>query len=363
MELAVVLAISEGGVKIVVTDYGEGVNTDFIFSARAYTKLARPNRALELFSYGVVGLEYRKVPCQYAGINLMVKVHQYSKYPDYLALFLLYQSGINDVTSVQLWQEDCQEWRGMRREYGGIWDMANPPKGALSLRFQLSGPSGFMKWVQVRDAIPSDILEGWAEKFVNVGKSYATAVSNFGLGSSSAMIDGLKLISLSRKGNEISALVSVDEVRRQVEALWKLKTGWRMVALGWGYLDIHFASLVEEASEFAVSNSDRELDVREGNIDRRRMRGVMPVRIGVELWLLSAIVVMLRRQLWGDISDNGEDVGEIGAGEGVLVEGDVNGSGIDRGLKDNGFTVVQSKSQKKQVRNEQKQARSSVVFS
>lgn len=96
---------SEEGVKIVVTDYGEGDNTDFILSSRAYTKLARPNTALELFSYGVVEVEYRRVPCQYpAGINLMVKVHQYSKYPDYLALLLLYQSGINDVTSVQLWQ-------------------------------------------------------------------------------------------------------------------------------------------------------------------------------------------------------------------------------------------------------------------
>lgn len=58
-------------------------------------------------------------------------------------------------------QEDCQEWRAMRHAYGAVWDMPNPPKGALNLRFQVSGSYG-AKWVQLRSVIPSDWKAGVA---------------------------------------------------------------------------------------------------------------------------------------------------------------------------------------------------------
>lgn len=57
-------------------------------------------------------------------------------------------------------KEDCKDWRGMRRAYGRVWDMANPPKGEVSLRFQVSGSYGFMKWVQLKAALPSDWKAG-----------------------------------------------------------------------------------------------------------------------------------------------------------------------------------------------------------
>ena len=87
-----------------VTDYGEGDKTDFILSTRAFSKLARPNTALELFSYGVVDIEFRGIPCQYPGYNLMVKVHEHSRFPEYLAVVLLYQAGKNYITAVEVWQ-------------------------------------------------------------------------------------------------------------------------------------------------------------------------------------------------------------------------------------------------------------------
>ncbi|KAI3453449.1 hypothetical protein Pfo_010112 [Paulownia fortunei] len=153
---------SEEGTKLVVTDYGEGDNTDFILSPRAYANLARPDMAAELFAYGVVGVEYRRIPCRY-GYNLMLKVHEHSNFPTYLAILAIYQAGIYDITAVEVWQEDCKEWRGMRRAYGAVWDIANPPLGPLNLRFQVSGGAyGEMKWVQIGSVIPSDWKAGVA---------------------------------------------------------------------------------------------------------------------------------------------------------------------------------------------------------
>uniref|UniRef100_A0A5B7BDT7 Putative Barwin-like endoglucanase n=1 Tax=Davidia involucrata TaxID=16924 RepID=A0A5B7BDT7_DAVIN len=157
---------SDDGVKTVVTDYGEGDKTDFIFSLRAYTKLALPNMATELLAYGVVDIEYRRISCHYPASNLMLKVHENSRFPEYLAIVILYQAGINEIKAVQLWQEDSQEWRGMRRAFGAVWDMSNPPSGGLNLRFQVSGSAG-VKWVQLRNVIPSD----W-----KAGAAYETAI-------------------------------------------------------------------------------------------------------------------------------------------------------------------------------------------
>lgn len=139
-----------------VTDHGEGDYTDFIMSPRAFAKLAHPNTAFELFSYGVVDVQFRRVSCQYPNYNTVkFKVHEHSRYPDYLAIIIIYVGGQNDITVVELWQEDCNEWKGMRRSHGAVWDMANPPKGDIKLRFQVSGSVGYGRWVMVTNALPS----------------------------------------------------------------------------------------------------------------------------------------------------------------------------------------------------------------
>jgi hypothetical protein len=91
-------------VNVVVTDYGEGDKTDFILSPRAYARMAHPNMAVELIAYGVVDVEFRRIPCRYSGYKLMFKVHEHSRYPDYLAIILLYQAGQNEILAVELWQ-------------------------------------------------------------------------------------------------------------------------------------------------------------------------------------------------------------------------------------------------------------------
>ncbi|XP_057977278.1 expansin-like B1 [Malania oleifera] len=151
----------EDGVNVVATDYGEGDRTDFILSPRAYTNMAFPNAALQVVAYGVVDVEFRRIPCGFfANSNLMVKVHENSRFPDYLAIVFLYQAGLNDVTAVEIWQADCGQWRGMRRAYGAVWDMPNPPKGSLNVRIQVSSSAG-LKVVQLKNGvIPADWKAG-----------------------------------------------------------------------------------------------------------------------------------------------------------------------------------------------------------
>ncbi|KAJ9707029.1 hypothetical protein PVL29_002147 [Vitis rotundifolia] len=152
---------ADDGTKVVVTDHGGGGNTDFILSPRGFSTLARPNRAADLISYGAVGIEYRRVPCQYPGSNILFKVHENSRFPDYLAIVMLYQAGRSDITAVDIWKKDSQAWRSMRKSHGAVWDMANPPKGPVNLRLQVSGRGG-QKWVQLMNVIPSDWKAGVA---------------------------------------------------------------------------------------------------------------------------------------------------------------------------------------------------------
>ncbi|KAH6777754.1 expansin-like B1 [Perilla frutescens var. hirtella] len=154
---------SEEGTEVVVTDYGEGHYTDFVLSERAYGNLARPNMAAELFGYGVVDVEYRRIPCRYT-TNLKIKVHERSHFPSYLAILPIYQSGMYDITAVQIWQEDCKEWREMRRVYGAVWDMQNPwTEAAISLRIQVvDNANANVKWAQLAGVIAADWKAGVA---------------------------------------------------------------------------------------------------------------------------------------------------------------------------------------------------------
>ncbi|PNY05246.1 expansin b1-like protein [Trifolium pratense] len=52
-------------------------------------------------------------------------------------------------------QEDCQEWRPMRRVFGVVFYAENPPRGPIKLRLQVSG-SGGLYWVESKNVISSD---------------------------------------------------------------------------------------------------------------------------------------------------------------------------------------------------------------
>lgn len=146
---------NEEGVTVVVTDQGGGPDTDFILSAPAFTKMAQPGCEKQLMVYGKVDIEYQRVPCKYPGKTLMLKVTELSRYDYYLCLEFLYQSGTSDITAVEILEEETLSWRPCQRAYGAVWDLSNPPKGALTVRFFLAGSTTVKaRWVLVPTVIP-----------------------------------------------------------------------------------------------------------------------------------------------------------------------------------------------------------------
>ncbi|KAI9089313.1 hypothetical protein K1719_029592 [Acacia pycnantha] len=110
---------SEFGTTVVAADYGAGDRTDFIMSPNAFKDMGRnPSASAELKKYGVVDIEYRRVPCTYEGYNVRVKIHESSNYPNYLAIVVLYVPGMNDDTAVEIYDNESHEWKPMRRAYG-----------------------------------------------------------------------------------------------------------------------------------------------------------------------------------------------------------------------------------------------------
>lgn len=95
----------EYGSLVVATDYGEGDRTDFIMSPRAYSRMGRnPEASVELLKYGVVDVQYKRVSCPFAGTRTLIRIHESSRYPDYLALAVLYMPGQLDVASIEIYQ-------------------------------------------------------------------------------------------------------------------------------------------------------------------------------------------------------------------------------------------------------------------
>lgn len=107
---------------MVVTDFAMGPNTDFVLSFQAFAKLARTNMAKLLIALGVIDVEYKRVPCQYPGTNVKVKVHEKSRYPDYLAIVILYQGGESDITAVEVYEVILQPSNYVIRLNGTIHD-------------------------------------------------------------------------------------------------------------------------------------------------------------------------------------------------------------------------------------------------
>ncbi|XP_062075766.1 expansin-like B1 [Humulus lupulus] len=96
-----------------------------------------------------------RISCKFPGYSVTYKINENNNYPHYLALSVLYVSGHNETTAVELWQEDTKQWKPKRRAYGAVWDMKNPPSGSITLRFQATTSSGYAYSLS---EIPSDKL-------------------------------------------------------------------------------------------------------------------------------------------------------------------------------------------------------------
>ncbi|XP_059064549.1 expansin-like B1 [Cryptomeria japonica] len=152
---------TEDGVTILVTDYGDGNGTDFIMSSTAYSKLAQPDKTKQLISLGVVDIEYKRIFCNYPGYNLMIKIDKSSKFPDYLAIEFWYQAGLRDILTVGLSQiKNGEPMTQMKRNHGAVWDVLNPPNGALWVRFLVSSGRSAFQYIETVNAIPANWTAG-----------------------------------------------------------------------------------------------------------------------------------------------------------------------------------------------------------
>ncbi|XP_048492194.1 expansin-like A1 [Beta vulgaris subsp. vulgaris] len=149
---------SRKGTTIVVTDIhnDKSNTTDFVLSIRAFRAMALLDRDKQLLQHGIADIEYKRVPCNYHGKNLSLRVEEFSKPPNYLAIKVLYQGGQTsilggDVASV----DQPSSWVSLTRNYGAVWDTNNAPTGKLMFRFMIG--SGFdTRYFQANEVLPAN---------------------------------------------------------------------------------------------------------------------------------------------------------------------------------------------------------------
>ncbi|KAK4262538.1 hypothetical protein QN277_028087 [Acacia crassicarpa] len=127
------------GVTIVVTDMGSGDRTDFVMSLNGFLRLGlNANASDELRKKGTVDIQYRRVRCTFGGSNVKIKINENSRFPDYLAIAVIYVPGSKDVVSFQISNNNGRDWKPLRRVFGGVFDLENAPSGPFKVRVQFS---------------------------------------------------------------------------------------------------------------------------------------------------------------------------------------------------------------------------------
>ncbi|KAF9684552.1 hypothetical protein SADUNF_Sadunf04G0129900 [Salix dunnii] len=147
------------GTSVIVTDLNRNNQTDFVLSSRAFMAMAKKDRGQELLKEGIVGVEYKRVPCEYKNQNLAVRVEESSKNPNYLAIKLLYQGGQTEVVAIDFAKVGSSNWGFLSRNYGAVWDSDRVPSGGLQFRFVVT--AGFDgKTIWARNVLPEDWKPG-----------------------------------------------------------------------------------------------------------------------------------------------------------------------------------------------------------
>ncbi|XVF68029.1 hypothetical protein PTKIN_Ptkin10aG0170000 [Pterospermum kingtungense] len=150
---------SSKGTRVTLTDLNHNNQTDFVLSSRAFMAMANQGMGQDILKFGIVDVEYKKIPCEYKNKNLAVRVEESSQKPNYLAVKLLYQGGQTEVVAMDVAQVGSSNWNFMSRNYGAVWDTSRVPNGALQFRFVVtSGYDG--KGVWAKSVLPADWKTG-----------------------------------------------------------------------------------------------------------------------------------------------------------------------------------------------------------
>lgn len=150
---------SKAGTKVILTDLNTNNKNDFVLSNRAFKAMANPGKDLDVEKLGITDVEYKRIPCDYKGQNLAIRVDESSHNPGYLAIKILYQGGQTEIVAINVAQVGSPNWTFMSRNHGIVWDTSRAPNGPLQFRFVVtSGYDGKNIWA--KNVLPADWKPG-----------------------------------------------------------------------------------------------------------------------------------------------------------------------------------------------------------
>ncbi|XP_074314630.1 expansin-like A2 [Silene latifolia] len=151
---------SKRGIKVVLTDINKNNKTDFLLSSRALKAMALPGKDIHALKIGALDVEYKRVPCDYKGRNLAIRIEESSKNPDYLVIQILFQGGQTEIVAVDVAKVGSSNWTFMTRKYGAIWETKKAPSnGPLQFKFVVT--SGFEgKNIWAKNVVPANWKPG-----------------------------------------------------------------------------------------------------------------------------------------------------------------------------------------------------------
>ncbi|XP_024994676.1 expansin-like A1 [Cynara cardunculus var. scolymus] len=146
---------SKGGTQVIVTDLNKNTETDLVLSSRAFMAMANKGMELNMLKLGAANVEYKRVPCDYKGKNLAVRVEESSQKLRYLAIKFLYQGGQTEIVAVDVAKVGSTNWSFLRRKSGAVWDTDRVPAGKL--QFRLLVTAGYdRKSIWAKSVLPAD---------------------------------------------------------------------------------------------------------------------------------------------------------------------------------------------------------------
>ncbi|KAJ3680590.1 hypothetical protein LUZ60_016868 [Juncus effusus] len=150
-------ACSEAPVNVVITDECPGCLSEpvhFDMSGTAFGALAKPGQADQLRGAGILQIQYKRVQCNYHGIDIAFHVDSGSN-PNYFAVLIEYESGDGDLTGVSLKQARSDSWAPMQQSWGAVWKFNSGCTLQAPFSIKLTSDSG--KTLVVNNVIPT----GW----------------------------------------------------------------------------------------------------------------------------------------------------------------------------------------------------------
>nr|CAB3500181.1 unnamed protein product [Digitaria exilis] len=147
--------------RVIITDmnYYPVSKYHFDLSGSAFGAMARSGLNDKLRHAGIIDIQFRRVPCNYKGLNVNFRV-QVGSNPNYFAVLVQYAGKDGAVVQLDLMETDKATgkptgvWTPMRVSWGAVWRLDT--KRPLQAPFSLRARSDSGKTVVAENVIPAD---------------------------------------------------------------------------------------------------------------------------------------------------------------------------------------------------------------